>query len=161
MPGVSGRLRLAFDRLRGVGAVLKFQGIAIDDSVVDEPEHGGSRGDQHESCYGCARGAEPRRTHLATIDRTGHQRSEKPPVIAREASCRQTKAAFRERLRITAPGLAEIHNGPDEQCQVQGLTHCSRLHVNQIWICGIHQRGRPRGNSGGEFVFYLAWSAAR
>ena len=164
MTWIAAVLRPAFDRLRRVRSVGKFERIAIDDLVVGEPEQRCGRRDQDELHY-CSSG-EPEcgvpcsaalpRSKPEQNDRRRHRHGQEPSVVARQASRRQTQAALREGLRVPTHGLAEIDDRPDEERQIQRLSHGGGLHVDQIRIGRIHQCRGPRGNSGGAVRFKLA-----
>ena len=100
MSGIARGLRFAFDGLRGVGAVLELERIAIDDSVVGEPERGRGGGDQKkfrergpwEAKTGEVRAGRGGREEVDDQNNSRRGYRQEPSVIAREASRGQTQA---------------------------------------------------------------------
>ena len=173
MAGIARALRLAFDGLRGIRPVFKLQRIAIDDSVVGEPERGPGRGkeDEFRECgarnakTGELRDGHTARKEVESHDDCGHRDGQKPSVIARQACRHQTQAAFCEGLGIATHRLAEIDHDPQEEREVQGLAHRGRLQIDQIRIRGEDQGGGPRGyvrgDSCGDWGSGTGYSGAR
>src|SRR5271157_3027648 len=125
MPRVPRTLRPPFDGSGRVGTVLKLERIAVNDSVVSEPECGSSGGNQHElqHCLWLAlnSGAFLSRSPGVEVQHSQHRRHRRrkePSVITRQAGRGKTQTAFRQRSPALVLGLAEINYRPDEECQV-------------------------------------------
>src|ERR1022692_4426060 len=113
MPPIPRILRPAFDGFCRVGSVCKLERIAIDDSVISQPERWCGPRDQDE--LHDSRSRDPECGHFLPGYVAGEQAENYDRCCNRR---RQTQAALRERLRIPAHGLAEIEDRPDEESQI-------------------------------------------
>src|ERR1700686_2606082 len=134
MPPTPRIFRPAFDRSCRVRSVGKLEWIAIDDSVISQPERWCRCGDQDELHGCCPREAERGLGHSHIVraqskkyDCRRHGHRQKPSVVASQASRRQTQTALRKSLRVSAHQFAEIYDRPDKKREIHRLAHGGSL----------------------------------